>query len=52
MVKGGRKPYRYPDKGRKKEWAYERFKADLQDIPMTPKEDEERIKEWCDRNNF
>lgn len=35
-----------------KKWAYERFKADLQDIPMTPEEYEERIKEWCDKNNF
>lgn len=52
MVKGGRKPYRYPEQEHRKVWAYERFKTDLQDIPMTPEEYEEQIKKWCDRNNF
>ncbi len=52
MVKGGKKPYRYPEHGHRKVWDYERFKADLQDIPMTPEEYEERIKERCDKSSF
>lgn len=31
---------------------YEDFKKELREKNLTPKEYEQAIKEWCDKNNF
>ncbi len=52
MVEDKSRRYRYPQSMRKKEWEYERFKADLYNISLTPEEYKAKIKDWCNRNNF